>query len=36
MTVLSNEISTDDLDRKFSYDSKDEIGIFAKTLKRMV
>lgn len=36
MAVLSNEISTGDLDREFSHDSNDEIGIFAKSLNRMV
>ena len=36
MAILSNEISTGDLDREFSHDSNDEIGIFAKSLNRMV
>ena len=36
MAVLSNEISTGDLDREFSHDSNDEIGIFARSLNRMV
>jgi len=36
MAVLSNEISTGNLDLEFNHSSKDEIGIFAKSLNRMV
>lgn len=36
MAMLSNEISTGNLDQQFKHDSKDEIGILAKSLNRMV
>jgi len=36
MAVLSNEISTGNMDLEFSHTSNDEIGTFAKSLNRMV
>ncbi len=36
MAVLSNQISTGDLDLRFNHNSKDEIGILAKSLNRMI
>lgn len=36
MAILSNEISTGNLDLEFNHSSKDEIGVFAKSLNRMV
>ena len=36
MAVLSNEISTGNMDLEFHHTSNDEIGIFAKSLNRMV
>ncbi|MEO1670767.1 MAG: DUF3365 domain-containing protein [Cyanobacteria bacterium J06631_2] len=36
MAVLSNEISTGNMNQEFSHNSNDEIGTFAKSLNRMV
>lgn len=36
MAVLSNEISTGNLDLQFKHNSKDEIGTLAKSLNRMI
>lgn len=36
MAILSNEISTGNLEQQFDHHSKDEIGILAKSLNRMV
>lgn len=36
MAILSNEISTGNMDLEFNHDSNDEIGTFAKSLNRMV
>ena len=36
MAALSNEISTGNLDLQFEHDNKDEIGILAKSLNRMI
>ena len=36
MAVLSNEISTGNLDLEFKHNSKDEIGTLAKSLNRMI
>ena len=36
MAILSNQISTGDLDLRFNHNSKDEIGILAKSLNRMI
>lgn len=36
MAMLSNDISTGDLELQFKHDSKDEIGILAKSLNRMI
>ena len=36
MAVLSNEISIGNLNLEFNHKSKDEIGVFAKSLNLMV
>ena len=36
MAVLSNEISTGNMDLEFTHTSNDEIGVFARSLNRMV
>lgn len=36
MAILSNKISTGELDLKFNHNSKDEIGSLAKSLNRMI
>ena len=36
MAILSNQISTGDLDLQFNHESKDEIGSLAKSLNRMI
>ena len=36
MALLSNKISTGDLDLQFNHNSQDEIGSLAKSLNRMV